>query len=307
MDAAQHYHTSVLLQESINALAIQPNGVYVDVTFGGGGHSKEILKHLGANGKLFVFDQDVAAKANLPANEPRITFIHENFSGLQRWLKFYNVTEVNGILADLGVSSHQFDVGERGFSIRFDGPLDMRMDTRQPITAHEVLSTYNAQALQTLFQNYGEVTNAKTLAHAIVQLQSNGVPNTIYAFKAAISTLVKGNPQRYFAQVFQALRIEVNKEMQVIEALITQAAQVMAVGGRLAIISFHSVEDRLVKQFLKNGPATQNEHPLISVPKTWPLQAVHKKPIEPSETELKNNSRSRSAKLRVAEKIILKN
>ncbi len=306
MNLEQPYHVSVMLHETVDALQIKSNGIYVDATFGGGGHSKYLLSKLGKEGKLFVFDQDVDAKTNVPTNDDRVVFINENFKNLQRWLQWYNVSEVDGIMADLGVSSHQFDEASRGFSIRFNGPLDMRMDKRIATTAYDVLKTYDAAALQLMFQNYGEVTNAKTLALRIVDMQRNNITNTIDAFKNSIADLVKGNPNRYFAQVFQALRIEVNKEMDAIKALIQQAATCLCVGGRLSVITFHSIEDRVVKNGIKDGYEDISKHnPLLPTPKTWCLKAVNKKPIEPTEVEIKNNNRSRSAKLRVAEKIEL--
>jgi 16S rRNA (cytosine1402-N4)-methyltransferase len=306
MSLQQPYHVSVMLHETVDALQIKSNGIYVDATFGGGGHSKYLLSKLGKEGKLFVFDQDIDAKANVPEGDERIVFINENFRNLQRWLQWYNITEVNGIMADLGVSSHQFDEAARGFSIRFNGPLDMRMDKRNATTAYNILKRYDAAALQLMFQNYGEVTNAKTLAQRIVDLQKHNVPDSIDAFKNSIADLVKGNPNRYFAQVFQALRIEVNQEMEVIKTFIQQAANCLVVGGRLAVITFHSIEDRVVKNGIKDGYEDVNKlNPLLPNPKTWCLKAVNKKPIEPTDIEIKNNSRSRSAKLRIAEKIKL--
>lgn len=306
MNDDQVYHVSVLLDETVDALNVKPNGVYVDATFGGGGHSKFLLSKLDKNGKLFVFDQDIAAKANLPKGDERVVFINENFKHLQRWLKWYDVQEVDGIMADLGVSSYQFDEPSRGFSIRFDGPLDMRMDQRIETTAFDILKNYDAAQLQLIFQNYGEVTNAKTLAQTIVDFQKTNMPTTIEQFKNVIGNLVKGNPNRYFAQVFQALRIEVNKEMDVIQELIVQAANCLKVGGRLAVITFHSVEDRMVKNGIRDGYEDKTlQNPLLSSPKTWPLKSVIKKPIEPTAAEQKRNARSRSAKLRVAEKIEL--
>jgi 16S rRNA (cytosine1402-N4)-methyltransferase len=298
------YHVPIMLHETVDALNIKEDGIYVDATFGGGGHSKYLLSKLGKNGKLFVFDQDADAQQNVP-NDERVVFIHQNFSHLQRWLKWYNITEVDGIMADLGVSSHQFNEGERGFSIRFDGPLDMRMDRRTETKASDIIKNYNAAQLQEIFQIYGEVTNAKTLAQHLVALQHTDI-KTIEQFKASLSSFVKGNPNRYFAQVFQALRIEVNKEMDAAKQLVLQAAQCLKIGGRLSILTFHSVEDRVIKLGVKDGyEDKENQHPLFNTPKTWPLKAVNKKPLEPSQDEQKINSRSRSAKLRIAEKIDL--
>jgi 16S rRNA (cytosine1402-N4)-methyltransferase len=304
VNEATTYHIPVMLHETVDALNIVPNGTYVDATFGGGGHSKYLLSKLNSDGRLFVFDQDEDAKRNMP-NDDRVTFIHQNFCHLSRWLKWYNIEAVDGIIADLGVSSHQFDEADRGFSIRFGGPLDMRMDVRSETSAKDIIKFYDAAKLQHMFQEFGEVTNAKTLALHLVALQHTTI-ETIEQFKAAISTLVKGNPNKYFAQVFQALRIEVNKEMEAAKQLILQSAASLKVGGRLAIISFHSVEDRVIKLGIKDGyEDKENQHPLFNTPKTWSLKAVNKKPIEPTDEEQKINSRSRSAKLRIAEKIAL--
>jgi 16S rRNA (cytosine1402-N4)-methyltransferase len=298
------YHVPIMLKETVDALEIKDNGIYVDATFGGGGHSKYLLSKLGPKAKLFVFDQDEDAKSNLP-NDDRVTFIHQNFSHLQRWLKWYNVEHVNGIIADLGVSSHQLNQASRGFSTRFDGPLDMRMDRRLPITAETILKTYDANQLQQIFQIYGEVTNAKTLAIHLQGLQHTNL-STINSFKAVLAPFAKGNPMRYYAQVFQALRIEVNQEMEAAKQLVLQAAQCLTIGGRLSIISFHSVEDRVIKLGIKDGyHDASKDHPLLSVPNRGPLKAVNKKPSEPTKQEQIENSRSRSAKLRIAEKIDL--
>lgn len=295
------YHIPVLLNECVEALNIRPDGVYVDCTFGGGGHSKEILKHLGENGKLIAFDQDAAAATNLPADD-RVLFVPQNFRYLQRFLRLNGFLKVDGILADLGVSSHQFDVADRGFSTRFDGPLDMRMDQRMERTAADVLNTLSEQQLHKLFEKYGEVTNAKTLARTIVTVRSVQPFTTIAAFKSAIQGVVKGNPNKYFAQVFQALRIEVNEELFVLESLLEQSVQVLNPAGRIAIITFHSLEDRIVKQFFKTGTFTEPEADAFGRKPPAPLNIITKKPITASEKELKLNGRSRSAKLRVAEK-----
>ncbi|WP_295124571.1 16S rRNA (cytosine(1402)-N(4))-methyltransferase RsmH [uncultured Chitinophaga sp.] len=296
------YHLPVLLQEVIDLLQIRPNGTYVDATFGGGGHSRAILEKLGPEGRLIVFDQDEDAYANRIQDE-RVTFVQQNFRHLQRFLRLHKATP-DGILADLGVSSHQFDTGARGFSTRFDGPLDMRMDNRGDKTAADILKKYPEKQLQLLFQEFGEVTNAKTLAQTIVSQRKSNTLRTINEFKSMIQPVVKGNPAKYLAQVFQALRIEVNDEMGALKDLLTQSAEVLQPDGLLAIITFHSLEDRLVKNFMKNGafetPDDQNflaETP----PKVFSL--VTKKPVTATDTELKNNSRSRSAKLRVAKKL----
>lgn len=300
---ATGYHVPVLLQECIKALRIIPDGVYVDCTFGGGGHSREILKHLGSNGRLIVFDQDEDARQNVPEDE-RLLFIPQNFRHLKRFLRLHKVPPVNGLLADLGVSSHQFDEAERGFSIRFDAALDMRMDARAGKTAADVLNHYGEAALHRLFEKYGEVTNAKTLARAIVKQREVAPFTTINAFKQSLYEIVKGNPHKYFAQVFQALRIEVNEELQALEEMLAQAIEVLAPGGRLAVISFHSLEDRLVKNFIKYGSAEEPQaDEVFGTKPASPLRVVEKKPVTAGMEELKANSRSRSAKLRVAEKI----
>lgn len=297
------YHVPVLLAESLEALAIRPDGIYVDCTFGGGGHSRAILEKLGPNGKLVGFDQDADAKQNLPADD-RLLFIPQNFRHLARFLRLHKITGVDGILADLGVSSHQFDEAGRGFSTRFDAPLDMRMDTRADMTAAQVLQTYTEQQLHKLFEQYGEVTNAKTLARTITDTRGKVPMATISQFKAALQPVVKGNPNKYFAQVFQALRIEVNDEMGALKEMLMQLPQVLNPGGRAAIISFHSLEDRLVKNFFRDGrfEETPDENPFENSKVQPVLKVISKKPIIPTEAEMKINPRSRSAKLRVAEK-----
>ena len=297
------YHVPVMLMETVDALNIQPNGVYVDCTFGGGGHSREILKRLGKDGKLVAFDQDPDAKRNLPDDE-RIVFVPHNFRHLTRFLKLNGFSKVDGIMADLGVSSHQFDEGARGFSTRFDGPLDMRMDPSQPATASSILLNYSQQQLHKLFEQYGEVTNAKTLATTIVQQRNTNPFQTIEQLKQALQPVVKGNPNKYFAQVFQALRIEVNDELGVLKELLEQLPAVLKPKGRAAIISFHSLEDRLVKNFFKKGSFEEETYnPFDREIKEQVFNVLSKKPIEASAEELKRNPRSRSARLRVAEKI----
>ena len=296
------YHIPVLLREVIEALAIRPDGVYVDCTFGGGGHARAILERLGPNGKLIAFDQDEDARRNLP-DDPRIIFVPHNFRHLQRFLRLHKVDQVDGLLADLGVSSHQFDEAERGFSTRFDAALDMRMDRKAPLTALTVLNTYEESKLHKLFEQYGEVTNSKTLARQIVHCRKSQPLQTIEGFKQAVRESVKGNPNKYFAQVFQALRIEVNDEIGALKELLMQLSLVIKPGGRAAIITFHSLEDRLVKQYFRTGTIEEKEsHPFLSEEpvKDWLL--VVKKPVTAGEEELKQNPRSRSAKLRVAER-----
>jgi 16S rRNA (cytosine1402-N4)-methyltransferase len=298
----QTYHIPVLLNEAVDALMIRPDGIYVDCTFGGGGHSKSILEKLGAKGKLIAFDQDEDARRNVPG-DPRIIFVPHNFRHLSRFLKLHGIKQVDGILADLGVSSHQFDEATRGFSTRFDAPLDMRMDRRQQLTAAEVVNFYSEQQLHKIFQQYGEVTNAKTLANTIVEMRSRQPLKTIHAFMNAVRRAVKGNPNRYFAQVFQALRIEVNDELGALKDMLSQIPSLLKPGGRAAIITFHSLEDRLVKNFFRRGTFDETEEtPFIMTPKARGLKVITKKPIVPAAKEIKQNPRARSAKLRVAER-----
>ncbi len=296
------YHTPVLLKEAIEALNIKEDGVYVDCTFGGGGHSRELLKYLGPNGKLIVFDQDEDAKRNVPQDD-RVIFVPQNFRHLQRFLRLHKFAKVDGVLADLGVSSHQFDTAERGFSTRFDAAMDMRMDNRQTTTAATVLNSFTELQLHKMFEKYGEVTNAKTLAKTIVEQRFIKPFTTINTFKQSISSVVKGNPNKYLAQVFQALRIEVNEEMKVLEEMLEQTKAVLNKDGRVAVISFHSLEDRIVKNFFKNGSIEEQEaDDVYGTRAENPFTIITKKPITASSTEQKNNTRSRSAKLRVAQK-----
>jgi len=300
---AFEYHIPVLFNETIDALQIVPNGIYVDCTFGGGGHSRGILQKLNEAGRLVVFDQDADAAKNLP-DDSRVVFVPQNFRYLQRFLRLHKITQVDGVLADLGVSSHQFDEGERGFSIRFDGPLDMRMDQRQQLNAAEIIAGYTELQLHKLFEQYGEVTNAKTLAKHIVQQRKFMPVQTIIQFKSLISPVVKGNPNKYLAQVFQALRIEVNDEMGALKEMLLQLNEIVKPGGRAAIITFHSLEDRLVKNFFKNGDfEEEDDNPFAITQKETQWKPVTKKPVTASEEELKRNTRSRSAKLRTAEKV----
>ncbi len=293
-----------MLQETLAGLQIRPGGVYVDCTFGGGGHSRGILGQLGSKGKLLAFDQDDDARRNLP-EDPRLVFLPHNFRHIARFLRLHKVAGVDGILADLGVSSHQFDEGERGFSIRLEGDLDMRMDKRQTLTAFEVVNTYSEAQLHKLFEKYGEVTNSRTLAKAIVDLRKSVSLKTSRQFKAALGGLVKGNPNKYFAQVFQALRIEVNDELGALTEMLQQIPDLLHSGGRVAIITFHSLEDRIVKNFFKRGSfGEEDTSDPFGQPTIIPvLKPITKKPVIPGEKELKSNPRSRSAKLRIAEKI----
>ena len=301
----QTYHTPVLLKEAVDGLKIVADGIYVDCTFGGGGHSKAILEKLDQNGKLIAFDQDEDAKRNIP-KDPRIIFVPHNFRHLQRFLKLHNISVVEGILADLGVSSHQFDEAERGFSTRHDAPLDMRMDQRQSLTAADVITNHSEQQLHKMFEQYGEVTNSKTLARTIVELRSTQSLKSINAFKQALHGVVKGNPNRYFAQVFQALRIEVNDELGALKEMLQQIPPLLKPGCRAAIITFHSLEDRLVKNFFRRGTFEQTEeNPFIMSKSVNELKVITKKPIEASEEEMRQNPRARSAKLRIVEKVMM--
>jgi len=299
------YHTSVLLHECLQGLAIKPDGIYVDVTFGGGGHSKAILEQLGPNGRLYAFDQDPDAwkQADL-IDDDRLTLITANFRYLEKYLRLQGVKQVDGILADLGVSSFQLDAAERGFSTRFDGPLDMRMGPSASTTAAEVLNNYSAGDLQKLFGMYGEIKNAKTLALAVVQARTQKPLETTGEFKEILFKLAPRNKEfRYFAQAFQAIRIEVNQELRVIEEFLEQCPKVMAPAGRLCVISFHSLEDRLVKNYLRTGDCFGKEDKDMFGVVHKPLESEIRKPITASELELKENPRSRSAKLRIASKI----
>jgi 16S rRNA (cytosine1402-N4)-methyltransferase len=299
------YHTSVLLQECLSGLAIKPDGIYVDVTFGGGGHSKAILNALGPEGRLYAFDQDPDAwkQADL-IDDDRLTLITANFRYLEKYLRLQGVKQVDGILADLGVSSFQLDAAERGFSTRFDGPLDMRMGPSASTSAAEVLNTYSAGDLQKLFGMYGEIKNAKTLALAVVQARTQKTLETTGEFKEILFKLAPRNKEfRYFAQAFQAIRIEVNQELKVIEEFLEQSPKVLAPAGRLCVISFHSLEDRLVKNYVRTGDCFGKEDKDMFGVVHKPLESEIRKPITASEEELKVNPRSRSAKLRIASKI----
>ena len=299
----QSYHVPVLLDEVIENLNIEPGGTYVDCTFGGGGHSRAILQRLNEQGRLIAFDQDEDAKRNIPSDS-RVLFIPNNFRYLQRFLRLNGLNEVDGILADLGVSSYQFDEAERGFSIRFDALLDMRMDQRQTKTAADILNEYSELQLHKLFERCGEVTNSKTLAKAIVEARRTSQIRTIENLKQVLSPIVKGNPNKYLAQVFQALRIEVNDEMSALREMLEQAPSVLKQGGRMAVITFHSIEDRIVKTFFKDNTfEAPDENPFAITERIKVLKPVNKKPIVATNEEIKKNSRARSAKLRVAEKI----
>lgn len=299
---AGNYHVPVLLKEALDALAIRPDGIYVDLTFGGGGHSRGILDRLGPDGRLIAFDQDEDARRNIP-EDPRLLFVPHNFRHVERFLRLHRALPVDGVLADLGVSSHQFDEGERGFSIRFDAPLDMRMDRRQALTAAQLVKEMPEEDLHRIFERYGEVTNAKTLARTIVQTRATQAMHTVKQFMDALQGVVKGNPNRYFAQVFQALRIAVNDEFGALEDMLSQLPSVVKPGGMVAVITFHSLEDRIVKHFFREGTTgTVSRDEIFGTRPDLPFRTVHKKPVLPTETEIRINPRARSAKLRVAER-----
>jgi 16S rRNA (cytosine1402-N4)-methyltransferase len=303
MESPTFYHTTVLLKEAVDALAVKPDGIYVDATFGGGGHSREILSRLGPAGRLIAFDQDADAWRNKP-EDARLIPVTENFRYLKRFLRLHGVLgKVDGILADLGVSSWQFDTAERGFSIRFDGPLDMRMDARLERTAASVLQTYSEAQLHKLFEQYGELRNARQLARQIVSQRGSGHPDSIEALKALIRPVMRGKPERYLAQVFQALRIEVNEELEALRELLEQSVDALRPGGRLSIITFHSLEDRIVKTFMKRGRWEEARNEFGQVTEAALMQPLWPKPVEPAAAELKANPRARSARLRAAVRV----
>ena len=295
------YHNPVLLKESVDGLAIKEDGVYVDVTFGGGGHSKEILSRLGANGRLYAFDQDEDALAN-DLGDDRFTLIHENFTYITQFLKFYGVRKVDGILADFGVSSHQFDKAERGFSTRFDADLDMRMSKRNTLSAYEVVNTYEYDDLRRVLFEYGDLRNANAIAKVVVAAREEKAIKTTDELKVVLKQfLPAAKEHKILAQIYQAIRIEVNQEIQVIKDFLLQADGLLQSGGRLSLISYHSLEDRLVKRFIREGKfegeAEKDFYGNVDVP----FKKVGKL-IVPSAAEIKENNRARSAKLRIAEK-----
>lgn len=297
------YHWPVMLTECLEGLAIKPGGIYVDVTFGGGGHSRAILEKL-TSGHLYSFDQDEdAERESEKIKSGNFTFIRANFRNIQKYLKLYGVTQVDGILADLGISSHQIDTPERGFSTRFDAALDMRMNTTAEVTAAEVLNEYTAEDLHKMFGMYGELKNAKTVAHTIVNKRHSSPINTIKDLKNVLNTLApRGKENKYFAQVFQALRIEVNQEMQVLEEFLQQVPEVLAPGGRLVVMAYHSLEDRPVKNFIRSGKFYGEVEKDMFGHEIKPLSSITRKPVEASLEEIARNPRARSAKLRIAEK-----
>lgn len=295
------YHIPVLLTESVDGLEIKVNGDYVDVTFGGGGHSREIFSRL-QSGRLFAFDQDEDAAANIIHDE-RFFFIRHNFKYIRNFLKYYNVDQVDGILADLGVSSHDFDVAERGFSFRFDGDLDMRMNRNASQSAADIVNTFTEDQLRTVFREYGEIDNAGRLAKQLVQARGASPVKTIAQFKEAIAPCVpKLQESKYLAKVFQALRIETNREMDVLHEFLEQSIQLLKPGGRLVVITYHSLEDRMVKNFIKSGDFSGKQEKDFYGNVDSPLVAVNRKVIVPTEEEIERNPRARSAKLRIAEK-----
>ena len=297
------YHVPVMLEQCMEGLAIRPDGIYVDVTFGGGGHSRAILDRLGSAGRLFAFDQDPDVLVNRP-DDGRFVFIHQNFRFLKNYLRFHGVRKVDGILADLGVSSHQFDQASRGFSIRYDSVLDMRMDRIGALDARKVINTYPEEELHRIFGMYGEIQNARSLAKTIVTARLNKPLETVGDLKGAIGKLiVRGRENKYLAQVFQALRIEVNAELEALQDFLAQTVDVMNPRGRLVVMSYHSLEDRLVKNFMAKGKFRGEVDKDFFGNEIRPFVPITRKAIAASEVEIKQNGRARSAKLRVAERL----
>lgn len=295
------YHVPVLLQECIDALDISSSGVYVDVTFGAGGHSKEILSRLTVDGRLYAFDQDVDAFENALDGES-FSLIHSNYRFIDNWMQYYGVSGVDGVLADLGISSHQIDIPERGFSYRYDAPLDMRMNVKQVLTAMTVLNEYQESDLVRVFSKYGEVRNSKSLAREVVSLRQLQKIETTFSFNDLLRRLRFGPEAKYMAQVYQALRIEVNDEVGALEDFLTKTIDLLRPGGRFVVISYHSLEDRLVKNVFKSGNVSGEllKDDFGNIHR--PFQVINKKPILPTQDELVRNTRSRSAKLRIAQK-----
>ena len=298
-----HYHTPVMLDQCIEAMNLSQGKIFVDVTYGGGGHSAAILKNLSEDAKLYAFDQDAEARAN-KIDDKRLTLIGQNFKYLKNYISLYRATPVDAILADLGVSSHQFDKGERGFSTRFDGPLDMRMDSSKGQTADDLLNNIETQDLIDIFRNYGELRNAFKSANAIIEYRKNNELKTTADLKVALESCApRGKENRYYAQIFQAIRIELNQELEALKSMLEQSLKVLRPGGRLVVMSYHSLEDRLVKNFIKSGNFEgEIEKDFFGKP-IVPFKMISRKPITANEQELEINSRSRSAKLRIAEKL----
>ena len=297
------YHTPVHLQESVNGLNIHQDGIYVDVTFGGGGHSREILSRLGNNGHLYSFDQDADSEKNIVADD-RFTFVRSNFRYIRNWMRYYHVEHIDGILADLGVSSHHFDDETRGFSFRFDAPLDMRMNKRAGGTAASVLNSYTEEQLAQIFYLYGELKNARKIASAIIKARMDKPINTTSDLLMATEKLFqKEREKKEMAKMFQALRIEVNQEMGALKEMLTSATELLREGGRLSVITYHSLEDRMVKNIMKTGNPEGKVEKDFFGRSCSPFQLVNSKVIVPSSEEQQTNPRSRSAKLRIAEKV----
>lgn len=304
MKTSPTYHVPVLLQQSVDGMAVRPDGIYVDVTFGGGGHSREILSRLGPEGHLYSFDQDADAERNIPDADGRFTFVRSNFRYLTNWMRYYGVDGVDGILADLGVSSHHFDDETRGFSFRFDAPLDMRMNGRAGLTAADVVNRYDEESLARLFYLYGELKNSRRLAAAIVRGRADRPVATVADFVELVRPLTgREREKKDMAKVFQALRIEVNHEMDALHEMLAAAVRVLRPGGRLVVLTYHSLEDRMVKNFMKSGNAEGKVEQDFYGNRLAPLRPVNNKVVVPDEAEQTANPRSRSAKLRVAEKL----
>jgi len=300
---AETYHTPVLLQESIDGLDIKPDGVYVDVTFGGGGHSREILRRLGPEGHLYSFDQDEDAEKNI-INDDRFTFVRSNFRYIRNWMRYYGVEHIDGLLADLGVSSHHFDDETRGFSFRFDAPLDMRMNKRSGLTAAEILNNYDEQQLADIFYLYGELKNARKIAAAVVKARTEKpIATTGDLMQTTEKLFLREREKKETAKLFQALRIEVNHEMTALREMLMGACTLLKPGGRLVIITYHSLEDRIVKNVMRSGNAEGKVSTDFFGRMSSPLHLINNKVIVPSAQEQESNPRSRSAKLRIAEKI----
>lgn len=304
MITAPNYHVPVLLAETVDGLNIRPGGIYIDVTFGGGGHSKEILSRLDNTGHLFSFDQDADAERNIPEGDPRFTFVRSNFRYIKNWMRYHGVEQVDGILADLGVSSHHFDDETRGFSFRFDARLDMRMNGRGGQTAADIVNRYDEEALARIFYLYGEMKNSRKLAAAIVKARSHNEIDTVGALVETVRPLLgREREKKDMAKVFQALRIEVNHEMDALQEMLQAAIEVLRPGGRLSILTYHSLEDRMVKNFMKAGNIDGKVEQDFFGNRLSPMKAVNNKVIVPNEEEQERNPRSRSAKLRIAEKL----
>lgn len=298
------YHIPVLLQESVDGLNIRPDGVYVDVTFGGGGHSREILRRLSSDGSLYSFDQDADAERNIPEGDSRFTFVRSNFRYLSNWMRYYGVEGVDGLIADLGVSSHHFDDEDRGFSFRFDAPLDMRMNGRAGMTAADVANTYDEQRLADVLYLYGELKNSRKLASAIVKARTGKPLATISDLLEIVKPMMpREREKKDLARVFQALRIEVNHEMDALQEMLQASLKVLRPGGRLSVLTYHSLEDRMVKNFIRSGKVDGKVEQDFFGRKLTPWKAINNKVILPSEQEMQENPRSRSAKLRIAEKL----